>query len=598
MQQINGGNDPSGAAALYKKVIAALPNSAEAHLRLSEAMLEANDIEGALAPAKKAAELAPKSGEAATNLALIELAIARRSRQNFGAAKTAMSNAAKLSPDDPELWYYLAGLCESTQDSQGALNAWIRLGRLRPPMNMGSQPVATMAYERAASLAYSLKLYNEQREACLALAQEPNASEQHLRMLEELAHVQVAQGYLGHAEESFAILAKRFAEEPSVWQNIALVQRQTDRFEEAIQNLAKAEALKPEPRNTIQQAYCLMSLGRLEEARFILQGLLDSPGLAKNDGLLEHIRGFFASCLLLLNRQDELLQAMAQWSGIPEHPLLLRQRARALLQANDLKTARTALKEGMKRFPEQLIFKLASEIPNNIFEGRLTNSAESRKALRLIELKATAYLWAEFRQWDKCLETIQEVNKAASAHDVELLLLQSNAMESLGQSDGALDALRLCQRLAPGLSIVQNNLGYHLLEFDGDIPEAASLIKAALDQEPDNSSYLDSWGWALFKQGKFVEAEAALQKAADINPLSPETRKHLGEALLKLGRPQEALEQWERALAFAFSGRKNLEDQIAKLKTELAKKALEDSGRDKDPDGPDNSNDYDEGWQP
>ncbi|MDR2697182.1 MAG: tetratricopeptide repeat protein, partial [Holophagales bacterium] len=72
MQYANGGNNSAGAVTLYRKVIAALPNSTEAHLRLSEALLELQDVDGALVAAKRAVELSPKNSEAVTNLAIIE----------------------------------------------------------------------------------------------------------------------------------------------------------------------------------------------------------------------------------------------------------------------------------------------------------------------------------------------------------------------------------------------------------------------------------------------------------------------------------------------------------------------------------------------
>jgi len=594
MQRSNGGYDSAGAVALYRKVIAALPNSSEAHLRLSEALLELRDIDGALAAARKATELAPKNSEAAANLAIIEFALAKQPGQNSDAAKAALFRATKLSPGDPELWFRLADLCESSQDGPGALNAWLHLGNLRPAMNLGDQPVYIVAYERAAFLAHTLQKYNEHREACLALARESNAPDQHLRILEELARDQVRQGYLGHAEESFTLLAARFPDESSVWQNIALIQRQTDRFDDAIHSLQKAQAIKPDPRNVIQQAYCMMNLGRLTEAQTVLQDLLNQQDSLELAESREHARGLLSTCFLMLNRSSDLLQMMESWKDVTEKPFLFAQRSHALLQTKDYNAARAALKEGMRRFPEQLIFRGASTIPNSIFEGRSAQATKSREALYLLELEMSAYLWAEFKQWDKCLEAIQEADGISPIQDVEFLLLKSNALSSLGRSEEALNILRKCQHIAPGHPIIQNNLGYHLLEFGGDIQEASSLIKAALDQEPDNASYLDSWGWALFKQGKFKEAEAVLQKAVEANPLSPESRMHLGKALLNLNRPQEALDQWERALAFAFPDRKNLENQVSSLKTELAKKAHED---DED-DNSDQNTSYndDDGW--
>jgi tetratricopeptide (TPR) repeat protein len=82
---------------------------------------------------------------------------------------------------------------------------------------------------------------------------------------------------------------------------------------------------------------------------------------------------------------------------------------------------------------------------------------------------------------------------------------------------------------------------------------------------------MDSWGWALYKQGKYKESEAALRKALAISPYSPEIHKHLGETLLKLDRLQEALDEWERALAFVFPERKELEKQVQDLRTRVAR---------------------------
>jgi Flp pilus assembly protein TadD len=200
-----------------------------------------------------------------------------------------------------------------------------------------------------------------------------------------------------------------------------------------------------------------------------------------------------------------------------------------------------------------------------------------------LNLEAMAGLWGEFRSWNRCLETVLEARKAAPVRDVELLLLQATALENLGQSDQAIQVLREGQKLNPNHPTLQNNLGFSLLERGGNLDEAARLIKSALDQDPKNSSTMDSWGWVLFKQGKFTEAEVALRKAAELSPFSPEVHRHLGEALLHLDRLQEALDEWERALAFAFPQRKELEDQVQSLRTRLAKSKSASDDADAEP---------------
>ena len=52
-------------------------------------------------------------------------------------------------------------------------------------------------------------------------------------------------------------------------------------------------------------------------------------------------------------------------------------------------------------------------------------------------------------------------------------------------------------------------------------------------------------------------------------------RLHEGAALLAQGRLEEALEQWDRALAYAFPERKALEERARELRTRIAKKHAE-----------------------
>ena len=297
------------------------------------------------------------------------------------------------------------------------------------------------------------------------------------------------------------------------------------------------------------------------------------------------MKELYATCLLLSGRPKDMLDLSAPWPEAADHAEMISLRAQAFIQVEDWKEARAALRDGMTRFPQQDLFQRAAELPPKLFdEGRFFKS-DSRRALAQMNLEAMAGLWAEFRCWDRCLATVLEARKAAPVRDVELLLLQATALESLGKPDQAIAVLREGQKLNPNHPTLQNNLGFSLLERGGDLDEAARLIHAALLQEPKNGSTMDSWGWVLFKQGKYAEAEAALRKAAEETPFSPEVHRHLGEALLKLDRLQDALDEWDRALAFAFPQRKQLEDQAQTLRTRLAKSKSRPSADDgTDPD--------------
>ena len=94
-----------------------------------------------------------------------------------------------------------------------------------------------------------------------------------------------------------------------------------------------------------------------------------------------------------------------------------------------------------------------------------------------------------------------------------------------------------------------NFLGYILADRTDRHAEAVALIERALRVEPDNPSYLDSLGWALFKQGKAAEAAVPLGRAAAALPANSVIQDHHGDVLAKQGNWAEATAAWQRALA-------------------------------------------------
>ena len=95
-----------------------------------------------------------------------------------------------------------------------------------------------------------------------------------------------------------------------------------------------------------------------------------------------------------------------------------------------------------------------------------------------------------------------------------------------------------------------NNYAYFLAENNGDLDKAEKMSKKAVDADPENATYLDTYAWILFKKGDYPNAktyqEAALEKSGD--DLSFELLEHLGDILFMCGDPKTALENWEKAL--------------------------------------------------
>jgi tetratricopeptide (TPR) repeat protein len=94
-----------------------------------------------------------------------------------------------------------------------------------------------------------------------------------------------------------------------------------------------------------------------------------------------------------------------------------------------------------------------------------------------------------------------------------------------------------------------NYLGYMLADRGERLDESVGYLKKALQIDPENGSYLDSLGWAYFKSNKFDLAADNLQRAAGQLKTNSVIQDHYGEVLFKLGRYDEAIDAWTRALA-------------------------------------------------
>ena len=119
-----------------------------------------------------------------------------------------------------------------------------------------------------------------------------------------------------------------------------------------------------------------------------------------------------------------------------------------------------------------------------------------------------------------------------------------------------------------------NYLGYMLADRGERLDESVAFLKKALQIEPDNGSYLDSLGWAYFKEARLDLAEDHLKRAADQLQTNSVVQDHYGDLLFKLGRFDEAISAWNRALAGDGDSinRGDIDKKIRSARQKLGKK--------------------------
>lgn len=122
-------------------------------------------------------------------------------------------------------------------------------------------------------------------------------------------------------------------------------------------------------------------------------------------------------------------------------------------------------------------------------------------------------------------------------------------LEEAGRMPEAEKALRDLIARDPLDANALNSLGYMYADRGERLDEAVDLLQRALKLEPGNPSFLDSLGWAFYRQGRLEQADKPLADAAARTPENSVIQDHLGDLRFRQQRLADAIAAWERALA-------------------------------------------------
>jgi len=157
----------------------------------------------------------------------------------------------------------------------------------------------------------------------------------------------------------------------------------------------------------------------------------------------------------------------------------------------------------------------------------------------------------------------------------EIKYTLSNVYVELKKIDKAADILKALVEKNPDNPTYHNDLGYIWADNDLNLEEAEKLIRKAIEIErglrkkiknlkpefdKDNSAYLDSLAWVLFKKKNYAEAKKLLVEAIkDEEGQHIEILDHLGDIHYAMGEKAEATKVWKDALSFAGTSKRELD---------------------------------------
>lgn len=203
----------------------------------------------------------------------------------------------------------------------------------------------------------------------------------------------------------------------------------------------------------------------------------------------------------------------------PDQPRMVRLRAQALLKAGKAADANRLLEESAAKQPQNREYVVG-----------------------------LADLYADQKRTADAVRVLEQARKTFG-DDEALTMRIANVYEAAGQLDAAETELRKLVSADPLNANALNSLSYMFADRGLRLDEAIELAQRAVKIEPENPSYLDTLGWALFKQGRVEEAATPLGKAATSLAGNSVVQDHHGDVLSKRGRTTEAIAAWERALA-------------------------------------------------
>ena len=147
-----------------------------------------------------------------------------------------------------------------------------------------------------------------------------------------------------------------------------------------------------------------------------------------------------------------------------------------------------------------------------------------------------------------------------------ILFLYATTLDKIGKWKAAKKLLMKILKKNPEDTYTLNYLAYSLAIRNKELTLAQNYIKKALSLDPSNGFFLDTLGWVEYKRKDFISSVFYLEQSVIILPKSSEVMDHLGDCYLMLGRTNEAIYEWKKALKYE----KNI-DIVHLLKEKLNK---------------------------
>jgi predicted Zn-dependent protease len=156
----------------------------------------------------------------------------------------------------------------------------------------------------------------------------------------------------------------------------------------------------------------------------------------------------------------------------------------------------------------------------------------------------------ENKNYDIALEELRKANILAGDNKellLQVLSLKADVYYRMNDYENAFKTFdEAIKNNSEDLTIL-NNYAYYLAERNLRLKEAENMAKKVIEKEGTNNTFLDTYGWVLYKRGKLKDAEKIMETIIKSGEKDAEYYEHYGYILKKGKKCSEAVSNFNIA---------------------------------------------------
>jgi tetratricopeptide (TPR) repeat protein len=475
-----------------------------------------------------------------------------RLRGETSKAENVLHSLLKQNPDDEAVAGQEAELLLEQNRAQEAINLLEGIVKRAPSGHLAD--TLGDAYSQLHDFTNAEQAYQT------AIDLEPDEADHYRGLAQALA----SQDKYADALAQYQHLAGMDPDDPANYIGMAEMDRQLNKLDDAEKNILEAKRRAPGNLEVVyNESQIYEAQGRYEDAIRVLSSAVTSlksqpaaaPSTRRSLAVLyeqlAHIYRDSGNYTAALNTLAELTQL-----GPEEAQRAALQVIETFRVARDLPHAMEAADKAATQFPQDREIRIARALLYGEKGDADAAASQLRELLthsgQDIEIYLdTAQIYQQNRRFAEAEAVLtQAAGMAGRDSEREMIWFMFGAVyERQKKYELAEQQFKNVLSVNPRSAPTLNYYGYMLADESVRLPEAVDLIKRALAEDPTSGAFLDSLGWAYFKQGRLAEAEDSLRQAAARDHSDPTILEHLGDVYFKRGKLDLAQAQWERSLA-------------------------------------------------